>query len=1767
MKKNNALLIVIAMVLVLTFGLVACNDSEQVPSGEKTTYTVTIPTGEGYTVVGATSVKEGEDYSFQVNVAEGYNGTDMVVKVNGNIVVKTDNAYKVAAASGNLVITVTGVKKNAPNTYSVTLPSGNGYTISGETVVTAGSNYTFTITVLSGYNVDALVVKNGETILTYTSKQNNQVAYTIQNVQSNIDLQVTLDKTKFSVTLPNGEGYAVVGANEAVYGEDYTFTLNAVSGYSISDAVVKNGDVTLTGNNGTYTIENVEANIVITISNVKKLQDYVSVTTKTYNLKLSDITTEQKAAAYYMTGVSGVYQDAECDVTADLSAIDFTTAGSYTITYKLLGHETITDTATINIYGTPTIAVNSSAVKSINWSKDLNIDSFINTLMGQVSAVDSLNESLTVSVKSATVPTKNVYGYYDIQSYNVTFTAEDIMGNSKDEVVQITIADSSSINVATTLNIDLSNTAVALAEYEAGVDFDLYRYDANDGLVAVTTQEAAYDSTNEATYFASAYLAALELGEHKFVLVFEDTFKVVTLTLTDDEAPAYTLSNETSFAYLVGENFVLPTAVKNANSAQNITVKYFLGDNEFTTNPTEEGSYTYTVKFYRDNTLLSEYTKTYSLTLVENYGWSGATVSATTNGKIALTGTYAEGETYKDVTATLSSEYISANIGENNVVVVKIKTIDEGTNTSTVEGCNRGIWWINGVEYITEEGNPENYEGKTPNLNEEITLKLKVENDGNAVFTIRNFDGKVEVTSITFEKHEAYVADPNFTKGYAESVNLTYNTAKTRITNVVINVPANKDWWTNTPGLSTTYTKALYDAGVRYVTITPTYTTKDGEGLIYQYYDEAQTKNIELQDLSSGQSKILALVSEKAISFSKVNNAGGEGKTAADTISVAFTYYTQEEYDAAQAELAKATAKEKLALITTSEGNFWNYIHLGAWGTNNWGTDNKVVVSTSSNFAVQKALIEDAETAGYKYLKVRIKAEDTGSAVTDKICLESYQGTSYDASFVGNNVVFRIDLSTYYNDTFAEDNNNVVKIFAKDGDTENTECNLTMEVIGFEEENNKYLVSVGEGAGYTLDGATYAEITSAETASFTIKAIDGYTIDSVTCDGASVATNGNVYTISNATKDATLIVATHVSRYTITVSESPRYTVDSYSKTVDEGSSVTFTITANTDWAIDSVSADNGATVVAGENNVYTISNVTTDTTLTITSHSTAVVNYDVTVADGEGFNVAETLPVVSSNGASVTLTITAKTGYSIDSVTADNSANVVAGENNVYTISNISANTTVTVTTTNVAKLKAEAQAKIAAITQSEGNFYTYFKIGAWGDNTWGTDNTVVNFKGKNFVIDRQLIDDALTAGYTHMKFHLVAVAQDGTSTINDLTMITTGTGASGDYYWKAYSGSESDIRIDLAEFAKEGHTTDYLQVNVNNASQIESNLTMSAIEFFASEETTTWTKSDTSVYIANENGALVLDTISAGNDAYATSDEAWFQKYSTGNEASQRTLMYYDYTWIIQKDNTRNMLWGYTQPNKSPLESDTNAGTIKYINNMSNGSTLCLGYDTEGVASIKFADFHSNRNSFGGFSYAQGDNSITVTSIAELKLYFNELTALKEKYKYIRFTVSDPSALTGQVLVGNDVRSGDNSGMTAITSSDTSSKLVDLSKCDSNLVVYFTAAETSVTISYEFIVDYKADSSTELVAEGLDSTKKTIIKFKYESQGSNTRSPIFGKTSATAVNAINITECTDLGDGWYQYEVSANSLDTDGNLYLALDSAGSFFYEITQE
>ena len=82
---------------------------------EPVTYTVTLPVVEGATItaVSATTVKEGDNFSFTITPKKGYVTTNMVVKANGQKLTPGANGrYTITDVRSNIVVTVTGIEKD-----------------------------------------------------------------------------------------------------------------------------------------------------------------------------------------------------------------------------------------------------------------------------------------------------------------------------------------------------------------------------------------------------------------------------------------------------------------------------------------------------------------------------------------------------------------------------------------------------------------------------------------------------------------------------------------------------------------------------------------------------------------------------------------------------------------------------------------------------------------------------------------------------------------------------------------------------------------------------------------------------------------------------------------------------------------------------------------------------------------------------------------------------------------------------------------------------------------------------------------------------------------------------------------------------------------------------------------------------------------------------------------------------------------------------------------------------------------------------------------------------------------------------------------------------------------------------------------------------------------------------------------------------------------------------------------------------------------------
>ena len=359
------------------------------------THAVTLTSGEGYTLTGEATVEDGKDYSFTVTIADDYEMEDnFVVKANGETLTAGESgSYTVENVTADLTITVEGVVKKQAASHSVTLTSGGGYTLKGETTVADGADYTFSLkfdnyygagngfavkangTALTAGEDGTYTVKNVTTDLTITvegvarlykvslphgwSRQftmsacdgyadpstdpkiakggdykfkvtpnvgfavrdnNYDVSFsgagtvsvevkdgyavvTLTDIFSNGDVRIQGVKEIITVTLPKGEGFTAAAAEgtktPVLKGDSYSFTVTVSEGYKKTDdfAVKANGEALTAGESGSYTVENVTADLTITVEGVTEA---VQETAGLSVLKFGDTSTEAKAQMFQL---------------------------------------------------------------------------------------------------------------------------------------------------------------------------------------------------------------------------------------------------------------------------------------------------------------------------------------------------------------------------------------------------------------------------------------------------------------------------------------------------------------------------------------------------------------------------------------------------------------------------------------------------------------------------------------------------------------------------------------------------------------------------------------------------------------------------------------------------------------------------------------------------------------------------------------------------------------------------------------------------------------------------------------------------------------------------------------------------------------------------------------------------------------------------------------------------------------------------------------------------------------------------------------------------------------------------------------------------------------------------------------------------------------------------------------------------------------------------------------------------------------------------
>ena len=379
--------------------------------------------------------------------------------------------------------------------------------------------------------------------------------------------------------------------------------------------------------------------------------------------------------------------------------------------------------------------------------------------------------------------------------------------------------------------------------------------------------------------------------------------------------------------------------------------------------------------------------------------------------------------------------------------------------------------------------------------------------------------------------------------------------------------------------------------------------------------------------------------------------------------------------------------------------------------------------------------------------------------------------------------------------------------------------------------------------------------------------------------------------------------------------------------------------------------------------------------------------------------------------------------------------------------------------------------------------------KADSWDDydGSVKTENTAENsisVRGWQFGISAAYIQKAIEAGYTHLRFDYVLQNMSDAATPG---IYMDGQGTS---YCKYYS-NQNTARFDLTALKKDGAYAKIWMQGRNAEAWGDAKdmcLTVTNPTLFKSTETASWNKDGrNNIYCAEEeNGFIVLDTVSAGNDAHILSSTEWWAKYANNAQAGgvgQRTIILSG-KYLYAGGNTRGALWGGASAAVSSVGGTANTAIVtEYMNDVSytEGNQFYYGLDKEGVYALNVNEFVSNRNSSGGFKFEYiSENSFKATMIVTSSgngttgndlVNVNLQKYIEAGYKFVSITVS--AYTNRQLYVGNGAY-GESGYMFGLNSEST--QVLDLSKftaANPNLVIAFAAnssTKETFTITYDF-------------------------------------------------------------------------------------------------
>lgn len=192
---------------VLTYTVKEAKDLQDINvSGlmEKAEHTITYGSAIGATITySKETVMSGDSYTFTIAISEGYDGSNMIVKVNGKEVTANNGQYTVTDVKEDQIVSISGVKL-VTHCVQTQVLSGIVLTTNSPYDVKPGDDFTFSISFNSTIDPTTIsVTANGKTLT------GSNWTYTVKDVTEDVNIKITANNIELNdsnSTIKKGTG-------------------------------------------------------------------------------------------------------------------------------------------------------------------------------------------------------------------------------------------------------------------------------------------------------------------------------------------------------------------------------------------------------------------------------------------------------------------------------------------------------------------------------------------------------------------------------------------------------------------------------------------------------------------------------------------------------------------------------------------------------------------------------------------------------------------------------------------------------------------------------------------------------------------------------------------------------------------------------------------------------------------------------------------------------------------------------------------------------------------------------------------------------------------------------------------------------------------------------------------------------------------------------------------------------------------------------------------------------------------------------------------------------------------------------------------------------------------------------------------------------------------------------------------------------------------------------------------------------------------------